>query len=53
MKVFRRCKAILHFTWIALCVMFRNHFFHTKKAITVFKKLFAQYGYKQNRNYID
>ena len=53
MKILRRCKAILFFIYIALRVVFRNHFFHVKKMIAVFKKLYSQHAYKQNRNYID
>ncbi len=53
MKFFNRCKAILSITYIALHVVFRNHFYHIKKIVAVFKRLFSQYAYKQNRNYID
>lgn len=53
MKILHRCQAILLFAGIALRVVFRNHFYHIKKMIAVFKRLYSQHAYKQNQTYID
>ncbi len=53
MKLLQRCQAILAFSCIAFQVMFRNHYYHIKKLLSIFRKMYYPHSYRENKNYID